>query len=453
MKASMIEMGQTIGTWPQLATSVVLGGALAGDVCRRIFLDQFRASGRWFVDLDELVSNDEVDEVPNGLQTQSSELSLDWVPSAFRKSMELFPTSGRIDPTNARAIAEAGALAPSAGNMQPWHFVLGPDRVLLVHDTQRSSSRWDPDHLMAHIALGACIENMTIKAQELGLRVRVSMQPIVAFEELIAMIHIESSDYTTEALLPDDLSRWITERCTNRKVVSRDPIPISTLSELRRSVDNSNECDVLFFTGQEELDELAEICSSSEKVRILDPIGHQEFFEKEVRWNELTAQSTKDGLDLDTMELSLSERAALEIASDSEAIKLVDLWKGGKALERFSKKGIRTAGAVALITVPDGTVNARIVGGRTVQRFWMRANSLGVSVHPISAPIFLFHAQPMILDLKPSHRQELLALESRFNKVVPTGRTALFMMRLSYAGEPSTRSLRRPLDDMIISIS
>src|SRR5688572_5681116 len=41
LKASMLEVEQSINTWPQLASSVTLGGAITTDVCRRIFLNQF----------------------------------------------------------------------------------------------------------------------------------------------------------------------------------------------------------------------------------------------------------------------------------------------------------------------------------------------------------------------------------------------------------------------------
>ncbi len=57
MKRSMGEIGKTISTWPQLASSVVLGGAITTDICRRIFLDQFRASGRYYIDFEELVAD------------------------------------------------------------------------------------------------------------------------------------------------------------------------------------------------------------------------------------------------------------------------------------------------------------------------------------------------------------------------------------------------------------
>jgi molybdopterin/thiamine biosynthesis adenylyltransferase len=55
MKHSLSEIGKSITTWPQLASSVVLGGALVADTCRRIILDQLRSSGRYYVDFEQLI--------------------------------------------------------------------------------------------------------------------------------------------------------------------------------------------------------------------------------------------------------------------------------------------------------------------------------------------------------------------------------------------------------------
>lgn len=57
MKTSLPEIGRTISTWPQLGSSVVLGGAVATDTIRRICLGQFQGSGRWHIDLEELISH------------------------------------------------------------------------------------------------------------------------------------------------------------------------------------------------------------------------------------------------------------------------------------------------------------------------------------------------------------------------------------------------------------
>lgn len=58
MKLSLANMNKTVIGWPQLASAVTLGGAMVTDTCRKILLDQFRASGRFFIDFDEIVRED-----------------------------------------------------------------------------------------------------------------------------------------------------------------------------------------------------------------------------------------------------------------------------------------------------------------------------------------------------------------------------------------------------------
>jgi len=57
LRASLSEVGKTINTWPQLASAVTLGGGLATDISRRLLLDSFTESGRYYVDVEELVCN------------------------------------------------------------------------------------------------------------------------------------------------------------------------------------------------------------------------------------------------------------------------------------------------------------------------------------------------------------------------------------------------------------
>lgn len=55
MKFSLSQLGKTINTWPQLASSVMLGAAMVTDTCRRILLDEIHQSGRYNIDFDELI--------------------------------------------------------------------------------------------------------------------------------------------------------------------------------------------------------------------------------------------------------------------------------------------------------------------------------------------------------------------------------------------------------------
>lgn len=50
---SIGEIGKTISTWPQLASSVLMGGAMCAHFAKRILCGQIRGSGRVYVDLDD----------------------------------------------------------------------------------------------------------------------------------------------------------------------------------------------------------------------------------------------------------------------------------------------------------------------------------------------------------------------------------------------------------------
>jgi len=225
-------------------------------------------------------------------------------------------------------------------------------------------------------------------------------------------------------------------------------LPSRTARALEEVVTMDSCCTLRIIEDRGTIADLADLCSRSEMVRLLDPIGHHEFFKNEVRWTPEEAASTRDGLDLATMEMTQGQLAALRIASDEGAIRLVRSWNGGKALQRFSRTGILNATAIAVVMAPDLGVKSRLTAGRAAQRLWMEANRLGWSVHPISAPIFLTHAKHLITDLDKDLRLELDEVEKSMERIFQGTGTPLFMVRLSPAGQPSTRSLRLPVEDM-----
>ncbi len=55
LKKSLPEIGKSISTWPQLASSVSLGAALTCNVCRRILLGKSITSGRYYVDIESII--------------------------------------------------------------------------------------------------------------------------------------------------------------------------------------------------------------------------------------------------------------------------------------------------------------------------------------------------------------------------------------------------------------
>ncbi|MGY0492108.1 ThiF family adenylyltransferase [Streptomyces sp. WG-D5] len=62
MTDALKRIGTTLSSWPQLASGVTLGGALVTDTARRVLLGRPVASGRYYVDLEELIGHPQAPE-------------------------------------------------------------------------------------------------------------------------------------------------------------------------------------------------------------------------------------------------------------------------------------------------------------------------------------------------------------------------------------------------------
>ncbi|MEO7082122.1 MAG: Rv1355c family protein, partial [Flavobacteriales bacterium] len=453
MKASVIELGQTVSTWPQLATSVVLGGALAGDAVRRIALNEFKTSGRWFVDLEEIIADppaptNPAPSIPDAFALRTSQLE------ELEKALGPVP-SETLDPGKdvIEQLVEAGGLAPSAGNMQPWKFLWHGKRLFLFHDESRSSSFWDPDHLIAHIALGACVENIVLKAHALDFEVKSTLFPVEQVSMLTAVFEFRTvPDAETEPHVADELAAMIGVRCTNRKFPQPGPLPDGTFSRMEAMVATMQGCKAHLLDSREELSLLADLCGASERIRAINPIGHREFFAHEVRWTPEEARLTKDGLDMATMELRPIDLAGMQVAADPRAMGLIDRWRTGKGLEGISGPVIRASPAAVLVSHTHDTYTDRLNASRAMERLWMMANAEGLSVHPISAAIFLTHALKFEMKgLRDHEREELERIRADFATLWHlNGRHPLFLIRLAPGGQPSVRSYRLDTHELLL---
>lgn len=57
LKTSIPQIGKTITTWPQLASSVILGGAVIAEACRKILLKNSIPSGRFYIDPHQIIQS------------------------------------------------------------------------------------------------------------------------------------------------------------------------------------------------------------------------------------------------------------------------------------------------------------------------------------------------------------------------------------------------------------
>ncbi len=448
LKASMFEIEQTINTWPQLASSVTMGGGIAADVSRRILLNSFTDSGRYHIDIEELIGNEK--------ELVKETIIEEHYPALDRKAIESLikkiPVTTTPENTPADLIIEwvkEAIKAPSAGNNQPWKWYLSKNELYLLHDKQKSFGWDDPFDNLAHLSLGAAIENLKISALHNGYTAVVTYFPIK--DEPICIAHITFKHDTKgyDIKLNETLYATIPFRCTNRKKGTNEKINHEILTQISLASGPGN--NVLIADSDHEIEEIAEIVSLIEKLRFLNPIGHHDFFNKEIRWTEEETNRTKDGLDVDTFEVTLAGKMGLKLASDPEIIAKIREWKGGSGFQKLSRDSIKTSSAIGLLQIATSEQTTYIKGGEAMQRIWLAANHFGIALHPVSAPLFFFDRIAKLNDLPEETIEILREQEVKFNMIFPKekDKTNIFLFRLSIADPPSKVSLRRGLEDSL----
>ncbi len=458
LKASMLEIGQTISTWPQLASSVVLGGALAADVCRRITLDQFHESGRYFVDLEELIC-DQPQTASALPETQPAEEEL--TETVMLETIKLYgrpPISDQASPTvdDVHLLVSAAIMAPTGGNCQPWKWMYTNKTLYLFHDRIRSLSLLDFDNLASYIGLGTATENLVLKAHQLNFEVSTENYfPLKS--KLVASFAFyleQKAPHGTrlQAHTCDGLAAFISTRGTNRTIGKRLDISKEVLRDITDAVQTVEGARLTLLSPGAEMDQAGEIIASIERMRLLHAEGHRNFV-NEIRWSPEEAARTRDGVDLNTVDLTPSELAGFRMARHVEVIKHLNDWKGGKAFEKLARKSVGSASNLGLLTLPEHSAKNFYEGGRALQRAWLCASKNQVAFQPLSPSTFFFARLKYGngVGLSPAMISELEELRKQFVSLfnLLPERGELFLFRLCIAEEMRVKALRRPLGDVL----
>ncbi|MEM9053293.1 MAG: Rv1355c family protein, partial [Bacteroidota bacterium] len=375
-KASMLEIGETITTWPQLASAVTLGGGITADVVRRIFLDHYHESGRYYVDVEEIIGNK---NVPDAQRTEVHS------PTPNQDFGEL-PTANskvKIPDHSLEEIINSACHAPSGGNLQPWKWTSSGNVLQLKFDRNLVSSFLDQDNIASMIALGASLENASLEANIQGYEAKTSYYENDP-NDLIARVYLEENELKNE--LDNWLGENIRQRETNRNLESGEALTVSHQEILAETV-RKNGSNLLIIEPGETYEKISSLIAATEKFRIMHPEGHRNFIE-EMRWSKEEARRTKDGIDINTCDLTIGELTGFKLAREKAVIEKLTDWNGGSAFEKLSKKSTASAAALAIITRPQRSRLDYLKAGRDMERVWIGANALGIGFQPQS-PISL----------------------------------------------------------------
>jgi molybdopterin/thiamine biosynthesis adenylyltransferase len=455
-RASLLEIEQSVSTWPQLGSAVMQGGAAAADVARRINLGQCQESGRFFIDLEQLIPSLPL-RAPSNVDEPSASPSLD--SGSMMMVVETVPVglidSDRIAPSREEvaAMVSQAIRAPSGGNSQPWRWLSRDGFLYLFRDRTRSSPLSDFGGLGAMVALGAAAETLTIAAHHLGLEVILETfssdnecRPVARFS------FFQSPNCRTEPHQSDALFSLIGSRYTDRAISRREPLRDEAVTAISDAVRSVQGIQIQVLQEQETLDSLGCILGAADRIRLLSRQMHAELM-REIRWTAEEAVASGDGLDLRTLGLAASEKAALRLCRQWNSVELLRSWNCGRGSEKLARKAVASGSAVGLVTASGATPLDYFEGGRAVQRGWLTATRERIGFHPMTALPYLFARllRGGGIGLDAATRTELMEMRPKYESLfrVTESIAEVMLFRLSISHSAEVRSLRRQLDEVL----
>lgn len=418
MAASLIEVGQTLSTWPQLTSEVALNASVVAEAVRRIGLGERLPSGRARLDVGEVFER---------LTTP--------VATVGEQPVDVPPTdTAPRDSTD--AIAAAAQRAPSGGNAQPWQIEVTPGSATVRLDPQFTTTM-DVGLRGSAVAVGAAAFNARVAAAAHHMSTRVDYGAGDEASPLTATVHL------TPGGDPDLASLYeaMLARETNRRLGSAAPIAADTIGDLEAAA-AAEGARLRVMTGRDDLESAAAILAAADRIRYLTPRLHAEMFDELRRPDALSLDS---GIDVRTLELAPADLVMLDVLCRPEVMDYLRAWDGGRALGDDTARRIRDCAALAVVSVTGHRLVDYARAGAAVESVWVRAEQHGLAVQPVSPPfLYALDAHDRRL-VSPAFADDLGKLQYDFQQLAGTGpaESQALILRLTYAPRASVRSRRR----------
>ncbi|KUI24714.1 hypothetical protein AU196_15385 [Mycobacterium sp. IS-1742] len=421
MAASLVEVGTSLTTWPQLAGEVALGATAVAEAVRRIGLGEPLSSGRIRIDAAALL--DRVEDPLGGAPTDDTDD--DPGPDAGADSI-------------VEKVAAAAVRAPSGGNAQPWQIALQPDAVHLWVAPEATTAM-DVAYRGSAVALGAAVLNARIAAAAHHRAAEVDLERGDERTPLRAVVKLgRAEDADLARLYPAMLRRE-----TNRHHGSGTPLGNAEVQALSAAA-RAQGARLTLLTDACDIAEAAEILAATDRIRYLTPRLHSEMF-SELRWPGDPAPDS--GIDVRTLELGATDLVKLDILRRGEVMANLARWEAGSALGDDTYDRLTSSAGLGVVTITGHTLPDYLRGGAATEAVWIAAEQHGVATHPVS-PVFLYaHDDHELAELSPGFAGELGELRRRFRALTGTGadESEALVLRFSIAPRASRRSRRRSL--------
>jgi len=341
-------------------------------------------------------------------------------------------------------VLESACAAPSADNNQPWLFQASDSGIEVFYDLPRRLPS-DVDGMFDLLSLGAVIENITLQLAAMGIGSTLELEIESSGSDRLRRIGRIAVNSNTAPDAEASLAESIFARRTTRLPYSRQ-LDAGLLDQIQTAAIRDSSAQLAWETDRGRINRLARVVAISDSLRFRYREFHEELH-RQLRLSPEESERTRDGLDYRTLGLPPGGRFVLQLLRPWRRMAALNRVGLATAMSLPTIRLVRASGAIGFLSIPDRSPESMITGGRAMQRIWLKATELGLSLHPLgSLPIFLAH--PSLPDqLKPIGAK----IRSQAADLLPDQRGILQMaFRIGHCNaDPGVKSLRRPVEEVL----
>lgn len=324
-------------------------------------------------------------------------------------------TETGTDPRSYLELVRYATLAASSHNTQPWKFELKPGSITILPDLSRRCSAVDPDDHHLYASLGCAAENLLLAAQAAGL------DGTYRFDAATTSVRVDFNAATPKR---SPLFQAILNRQCSRVEYDGKPLSTETLRHLE-SAGRGNGVSVSLLTNAQQKDAVTDYVTRGNTTQFADAAWAAEL-KSWTRFNARDAIRAGDGLYGPVMGNPDVPRWVGEL--------FMRFAFSSKSQNRKDTRNIRSSAAIAVIHSEADDVSHWIEAGRCYERLALQAAVLNLRTAFINQPV------------------EVAALRPDFARYLGIGNRRPDLIVRIGQGPETLRSLRRPVEQVIVSV-
>ena len=344
-----------------------------------------------------------------------------------------------------RQLIAAAIKAPSGDNCQPWKFAVeNGNRLLVSILPERAKSFFDLNHQATLLSVGAVVENLRVEAGFLGFGVDVSYSGSYTPDEPVAAISLTT---TNAATVTEATHRAMLRRTVNRRPYFRGKPDDTQQHTLTMNPVSGTETTL--FTKRSEIRTWARMIYLADRIRYSHPVIHQELFGK-ILLSRKQIEQKRIGLEYDRLGIGPGSTAILKLLKPWQRMQRLSSVGADAALSNQSRMLANSSGAIGLVTIPDTSPESWMRSGEQVERLWINAHALGLSIHPMTVALYLsqrYQTEGM-KNFLPRHEPWLKEITAGLEPLLE-GRVGAMVFRIGKAVKMSGQSIRLPIEDFL----